>query len=73
VSLLGVGPRSGVGVGHEGRLGLLVVHKDVHGKTAILSHQRPLRLEGHHLAVGPEGGVQAAHLKAGLGPIAAHA
>jgi hypothetical protein len=30
------------------------VHQDVHGEAAILSHQRPLRLEGHHLAVGAE-------------------
>jgi hypothetical protein len=49
------------------------VHEDVHGEAAILSHQRPFRLEGHHLAVGAEGGVPAAQLKAGLGPIAAHA
>jgi hypothetical protein len=49
------------------------VHADIHGKTAILSHQRPLRLEGHQAAVGAEGGVEAAQLNAGLGPIAAHA
>jgi hypothetical protein len=49
------------------------VHEDVNGEAAILSHQRPLRLEGHHLAVGAEGGVQAAQLNAGLGPITAHA
>jgi hypothetical protein len=49
------------------------VHEDVHREAAILSHQRPLRLKGHHLAVGAEGGVQAAQLNAGLGPIGAHA
>jgi hypothetical protein len=73
VSLLGVGPRSDVGVGHEGRLGLLVVHVDVHGEAAVLSHQRPLRLEGDHLAVGAERGVQAAELEVGLGAVGANA
>jgi len=30
------------------------VHEDVHGKLAVLGHQCPLRLKGHHLAVGAE-------------------
>jgi hypothetical protein len=43
-------------------LGLLVVHEDIHRKAAVLWHQRSLRLEGDHLAVGAEGGVPAPEL-----------
>jgi hypothetical protein len=41
VSLLRIIARSGVRLGHRGRLGLLVVHKDVHGETIVLRDQRP--------------------------------
>ena len=57
----------------RGRLGLLVVHEHVHRELAVLGNQCTLGFEGDHLAVGAQRGVQAAQLKAGLGPVAGYA